>query len=201
MDASAPDRGGTITLLLEDARTGKAGAVDRLSLAIYDDLRRVAARRLGAGVSDTLSPTAIVHESFARLSMAALLSAEDRRQLFGLFSKAMHHVLVDYVRQQRARKRGGDRIRVPLGEFEAHGAISRDGLLDLRDAMEELRQHDPDAAEIVMLRFYAGQTLEESAAILGCTFDIARRNWDYARAWLHERLARDGPAPGKADEP
>jgi RNA polymerase sigma factor (TIGR02999 family) len=101
----------------------------------------------------------------------------------------MQDVLVEEWRRRHAKKRGGGRSRADLLEFGADDDSIRADVLDLRDALTELAVHDPAGARLINLRFFAGRTLEEAAEIVGCTFATARRDWEYARAWLRERLS------------
>lgn len=179
----------TITALLQDAKAGAAGAMDRLFAHVYDDLRQVARGHLRRR-SGFLQATALVNAAFERLAAKEALTAEDRRQFFFVLSRAMHDVLVEQVRAKLARKRGGGARRVPLVEIAADGETRLIDVLDLEEAIAELGSTDPQAAQVVMLRFYSELTLEETSEAIGLTFAVTRRHWEYAKAWLHERLSR-----------
>ncbi len=181
----------TITSLLGEVREGRAGAADRLFAHVYDDLRQVARQHLQKHRAGVLQATALVNAAYERLASREALNAADRRHLFYLFGRAMHDVLVEQVRRDLAEKRGGGLKQVPLLEVTVEGSSRRIDLLDLQEALAELSLADPDAARIVMLRFYAGLTLEESATAADLTFAVARRHWEYAKAWMHERLTSD----------
>lgn len=187
---------GTITVLLRKARDGDLHARDRLFVLVDQDLRRLAAGMLpkGGWVHGELDATALVNSACERLLGKEQLDAECRKHFFFILGRAMHDCLVEQARAAGSAKRGGGHHRVPLVEFHTDGHRTAAGMLDLDEALEALRTHDPDGAQIVQLRFFGGRTLEEAAEIMGCTFAAARQHWDYARAWLHERLAaRDGP--------
>lgn len=178
----------TITSLLGEVREGRADAADRLFAHVYEDLKQVARQQLQKNRAGVLQATALVNAAYERLASREALDAADRRHLFYLFGRAMHDVLVEQVRRDLAEKRGGGLKQVPLLEVTVEGASRRIDLLDLQEALAELSLSDPDAARIVMLRFYAGLTLEESATAAELTFAVARRHWEYAKAWIHERL-------------
>ncbi|HVP72927.1 MAG TPA: ECF-type sigma factor [Phycisphaerales bacterium] len=194
MPAGPANIPGEITTLLSDARDGRAGALDDLFAVVYDDLRALARQRFdgAAGRRAGLDGTALVHAACERLlgDGGRMLSAQNRRHFYFLFQRAMHDALVERVRAQSAQKRGGDRRQVQLIEFQADDATFAADILDLHEALEEFRQFDSEGTQVVMLRFFAGRSLEEAAEIMGCSFATARKHWDYARAWLHERLSR-----------
>ena len=104
----------------------------------------------------------------------------------------MHDVLVDQARADLAQKRGGGMRQLPLLEVNIEQSSSRIDILDLQEALADLGAKDPEAARVVMLRFYAGLTLEEVAETMHQSFAMVRRHWEYARAWLHDRLTRKG---------
>jgi RNA polymerase sigma factor (TIGR02999 family) len=191
---------GTITLLLHQARTGHERAMDELFRRVYDDLRQMARRQIAATRgTPNLDATSLVNAACERLLGADKLDAEDRGHFFFVLGRAMHDVLVEEARSDLAKKRGGGRSRVPLADFQVDGRSLTLRLPDLHQALEELKQRDPEGAQVVMLRFFGGRTLEEAADLMGCTFAVARRHWEYSKAWLHERLSeeRTDPVEGK----
>jgi RNA polymerase sigma factor (TIGR02999 family) len=189
MPESGDKRDGTITHLLRQARMGHQPAVDELFDKVYQQLKRLARGQLAGQVGDRrLEVTSLVHAACHKLMRKGPLDAEDRRHFFFLFGRAMQDVLAEEARHDLAQKRGGGRRRVPLAEFEADSDTFAADILDLRQALDELRRHDPNGAQIVMLRYFCGLTLEETAETMECTLAAVRRDWDYARAWLHERM-------------
>lgn len=195
-----PELSGTITALLLKVRGGDKSAEHELLTIVYDDLRRIAMRQLADFRGHSLDATGLVHEVCGRMLNRARLEATDRRHFYALISRAMRDVLIDHIRADQTIKRGGGLQRQPMIECSAGGETLRFDILDLNDALAELGRLDPDAARVVHLRFYGGCTLEESAELIGCSFATIRRHWDYARAWLHERLSqRDSTQRGKIE--
>lgn len=192
MESHDPSLAGTVTLLLRRVRNGEPAALDDLFREVYEELRCLAQRVIASNRSGAraLGGTELVNSACARLLGNQQLDAEDRRHFYFIFGRAMHDVLVETVRHEMALKRGGAQQRVPLVEFSTDGTSINLDVIELNKALVELEAHDPDGAQIIRLRFYSGRTLQECAGLMGCTFAIARRNWEYARAWLSERLSR-----------
>lgn len=188
---------GTITLLLERSRKGEAAARDDLYRHIERDLRAMARRQLAGAPADPLmQATMLVNEACERL-LERHASIQDRRHLFFLLSRAMHDVLVEHVRRQVSIKRGGGARRVPLTALDlvdgGAGDAGEREVAALREALDALAEVDPDGAEMIRLRFYCGRSLEAASEIMGVSFAVGRRHWEYARAWLHQRLSGGEP--------
>lgn len=154
--------------------------------AVYDELRRLAAAQLAADPAGaTLDATALVHEAYVRLAGAG--SWESDRHYFNAAALAMRRILVDRAREKAALKRGGDRDRVSLDDATA---VRPDpNLLALDDALTALAAEDPQAAELVHLRFFAGRTRDQTATLLAISPRQADRVWAFAKAWLYARLS------------
>lgn len=182
---------GTITTLLGQMQAGDKDAANRLFDEVYVELKRMAgaliARRAFRG--DPSERTELVSSAYVRLVGNRPLVAENRRHFFYLLSRAMQDVLVEQARSDLAAKRGGDRHRVPLTDFGVEMETRIVNVLDLNEALDLLQERDPDATEVVMLKFYGGRTLQEIAELKGCSLATVRRDWDYSRAWLHQRLS------------
>ncbi|MBK8271196.1 MAG: RNA polymerase subunit sigma-70 [Planctomycetes bacterium] len=163
---------GTITLLLHEIRIGKADASDRLFHYVYDELKQVARQHLRHRKPGTLHATALVNMAYQRLVEREALNAEDRRHFFFLLSRAMHDVLVEQVRADCTQKRGGGAVRVPLVEFAVDGDTNQIEILDLNDALAEFTKMDSEAAQVVILRYYGGLTIEEVAESTGTTLRL-----------------------------
>lgn len=190
-EVNSMNPGGTITSLLARVRTGDKPAADQLFDYVYTDLKRLA-RSLIA--ERAFSPTAagstsLVNAACERLLAKGPIEAADRRHFYFQFIRAMRDVLVEQARFDLAAKRGGGRRPVPLTDIGVEADTTGLSILDVQAALDELEKKDPDATEVVMLRFYGGRTLAEIAEIRECTLAMVRRDWEYARAWLHERLS------------
>ncbi|HEX8385172.1 MAG TPA: ECF-type sigma factor, partial [Rubricoccaceae bacterium] len=190
-----------VTALLDRARTGDAGAYDRLVGQLYGELRQVArAQRRRLGASETVNTTAVVHEAYAKLNGRADGPGPyaDRAHFFRVAARAMRDVIVDYARARRADKRGGEGPAVSLAEA-AHvaldpGALDPDEVLSLDAALGVLERLDPEAARVVELRYFAGLTVDEVADALDLSPSTVKRRWTLAQAWFHRRLSEDGAA-------
>ena len=159
--------------------------------AIYTELRRLAAAQM-ANEPDghTLQPTALVSEAWLRLasSPGSLDSTSDRSAFFRAAAVGMQRVLVDHARAKKADKRGGGRLRVDWDPDDlAEGSGERD-VLAVHDALEEFRSVDPQCAELVTLRYFAGMSLQEAAETMGVSRSTADRWWFYARTWLYQKM-------------
>ncbi|MFL5618595.1 MAG: ECF-type sigma factor [Gemmatimonadaceae bacterium] len=178
---------------------GAPEAMDRLMPLVYRELKRIAHRQLGAESSGhTLSTTAVVHEAYLRLAEQSAIQWQNEGQFFALAARAMRRVLIDYARQHQATRRGGPGRRAVALELLEHGdspAISirqrADSLLALDEALENLRRMDERLAQVVECRFFAGLTETETARALHASQRTVSRDWQMARAWLHEALRDD----------
>jgi RNA polymerase sigma factor (TIGR02999 family) len=160
---------------------------------VYAELRRLAAAlTTGGRPGQTLQPTALVHEAFLRLVGDRDPGWEGRRHFFGAAAQAMRQILIEQARRRGARKRGGDGHRVELAEGLAFIEPPADDLLALDEAIQALQAEEPLLAEIVMLRYYSGLSVEETAAVLGQSASTVKRDWRRARAWLSRRLGGPG---------
>jgi RNA polymerase sigma factor (TIGR02999 family) len=188
MNAQAPS--GDLTGLLQAWRAGDPAALDSLLPLVYDALRQIAAQRLrreGSGAV-TLQPTALVHEAFLRL-VHGDVDWQSRAHFFAVASRIMRNVVIDQARRRRADKRGGDVVRVDLtqGAEAAAGPAAID-VLALDEALSRLEALDARQAKVVELRFFAGLSSEETAAVLDCSLATVVRDWRTARAWLFREL-------------
>jgi hypothetical protein len=183
---------GEITKLLTETRLGNPGAESRLAELVYGELHRLAKRKMSGERQDhTLQPTALVNEAFLRLIRAEDMEWTDRNHFFSVAATLMRRILIDHARQFRALKRGGG-AKIDLDEAMAITHEHSDELLALDGALTELTALDPRQSRIVELRFFAGLSEEEIAALLDLSSRTVRREWRTARAWLHTRIA--GPA-------
>jgi RNA polymerase sigma factor (TIGR02999 family) len=165
---------------------------------VYEDLRRVARRRLRAERADhSLAPTALVHEAYLRLVGLRRVRWQNRAHFFAVAARAMRQILVDHARAHAAAKRGGPGWKVPLRD-EVGATAPRDvDLLDLDAALGKLASIDPRLDDLVVLRFFGGLTIEEAADALGLSPATIKRDWTRARAWLFRELRAAVPDPAK----
>jgi RNA polymerase sigma factor (TIGR02999 family) len=182
-----------VTCILSAIEQGDAQAGERLLPLVYDELRKLAARRLAhEKPGQTLAPTELVHEAYLRLvDVEKAARWESRGHFFAAAAEAMRRILLNHARDKNRLKRGGERHRIDLDHVEIALDGSDEQLIALDEALAILAVEDPQAAQLVNLRFFAGLTLKDAAAALGLAMRTAERQWAYARAWLYARL-REG---------
>lgn len=180
-----------VTSLLDEWNDGDPDALKKLLAIVYPELRRVADNLLRhERVDHTLQPTALVHEAYIRLADVRGMRMESRRHFYGAAAMAMRRILVDYARQRKAAKRGGSEVaRVPLEEALTAAVDLRLDFERLDEALEELASFAPEKARIVELRYFAGLSIQETAAVLEIAPATVKRYWAFARAWLHRALS------------
>lgn len=184
--------GSTVTGLLASWAEGNREALDRLMPLVYDELRRLAHRELRREAADaTLATTALVHEAYLRLVDQKRTRVETRAHFLNVAAQMMRRVVVDIARKRHAGKRGSGAPRLSLEEVpEPRIDPASSDLLDLDDALSKLEAFDPKLSRVVELRYFAGLTLEETAAVVGTSTTAAWRDWNTARAWLYNELHR-----------
>ena len=187
--ASEPDTG-HITLLLQDAASGKREAADALIPLVYEQLRRIAQRRIeGEREGFTLQATELVHE--ALIKMVPVLEKrdwQDRTHFYNAAAEAMRRILIDHARARNSAKRGGGNVEfVPINLIEV-AAEDSEKILALDEAIMRLSEKDETLGQLVKLRFFAGLTVEETAKVLGISPRTVAREWSFARAWLYKEL-------------
>jgi RNA polymerase sigma factor (TIGR02999 family) len=176
---------GEITLVLRQIEAGDTQAADRLLPLVYNQLRELAAIRMAREpAGQTLQPTALVHEAWLRLGADHQPDWKSRAQFFSAAAEAMRRILIDRARCRLAQRRGGRQERVNLTGIDLAADADDDRVLAVNDALERFAADDPQKAELVKLRYFAGLTLEEAAQSLGVSLPTANRWWAYARAWL-----------------
>lgn len=176
-----------VTRLLEAARAGDRRAATDLLPLVYDELRKLAAAKMSdERPGHTLNATALVHEAYLRL--VGDQQFDGRGHFFSAAAEAMRRILVNHARDRKRLKRGGGSARIDLDQLTEPAAASDDELIGLDDALARLAAEYPVAAELVKLRFFAGQTLGAAAAALGLPRRTADRHWAFARAWLADAL-------------
>ncbi len=202
-----PPRRPDVTVLLDRARRGDRQATNDLFPVVYEELRALAQRHLANERSGhTLQPTALVNEAYLRLIGPEQAPWENRAHFFGAAAQAIRRILTDHARAKASQKRGGDRQRVALDEvaeptlgpgggpesaFRELGGVD---VIGLDDALTRLAGLDEQKARVVELRFFAGLTAEQTALALGISERTVAREWQFARAWLHRELSKEGQA-------
>jgi RNA polymerase sigma factor (TIGR02999 family) len=180
-----------VTRLLDLAATGDPKAAAELLPLVYDELRALAAARLSTEpAGQTLDATALVHEAYIRLtgSPGEPRHYADRSHFFAAAATAIRRILIDNARRKQAQKRGGGAARQSLDGLAT--AEPDEELLALDEALNKLSTADPQKARLVELRYFAGLTGEQAAAVLGISPTTADRHWAYARAWLQTEIRR-----------
>ncbi len=188
-----------VTLLLSRIAAGEAHAAANLLPLVYDELRNLAAARMAKEQPGlTLEPTALVHEAYIRLIGAEGGRADQkwdgRAHFFGAAAIAMRRILVERARRAASLKRGGHMSRVELADEPANATVAPDevDMVALDRVMEGLKAQDARKHEVVMLRYFAGLTIEETSLALDLSPATVKNEWTIARAWLHRELAREG---------
>jgi RNA polymerase sigma factor (TIGR02999 family) len=177
---------------------GDQHPLDTLMPYVHADLRRLARaqrRRLPSG--ETLSTTALVNEAYLKLRRADYPGLVDRSHFLALVARAMRQVLIDHARSRMAERQRLDKIEIELEAKPQEDADDFARLVELDAALQELDQHAPRLAEVVLYRYFAGYSVQETADLLGVTVRTVNRDWHKAQAWLMLALepAAAPPAP------
>jgi RNA polymerase sigma factor (TIGR02999 family) len=177
-----------VTRLLSAIRDGDGMAADQLIPLVYEELRKLAQWQMAAErPGQTLQATALVHEAYLRLVEGQdEKNWDNRRHFFGAAVRAMRRVLVERARQKAGPQRGGGRNRVTLKVGVVHLDSDPLDLLALDEALTELEKKEPRVHEVVMLRFFAGLSVDEAARSLDLSPRTVKSDWNYGRAWLFD---------------
>jgi RNA polymerase sigma factor (TIGR02999 family) len=178
-----------VTVMLQAVAEGDPNAAAQLLPLVYAELRALAEfhmRKTPPG--QTLQATALVHESYLRLVGKEDQSWENRGHFFFAAARAMRDILVEQARRKATLKRGKGRRRVDVSKLEIATDAPADDLLALDDVLQRLEQDDPGKHRLVMLRFFAGLTAEESALALDVSVRTVERDWRFIKAKLHKEL-------------
>ena len=174
---------------------GEGTPLDRWIPALYDDLRALAGKLLSdKGIAVTLHPTSLVHEAYLRLVGQRRMDWQDRLHFFAVAARVMRRVLVDHCRARLTQKRGGALLAVELVEAATEAPREVD-VLTVDRLLTSLAEFDPQQERIVELRFFAGLTVEETAAALGISKATVKRDWALAKAWMAQQMTQ-GPTDG-----
>jgi RNA polymerase sigma-70 factor (ECF subfamily) len=185
-----------LTVLLNRMRQGDRGAGQKAVDLVYTELHRIAAgqmRRERPG--HPLQTTALVNEAYVKLVGGGALEIQDRGHFFAVASQQMRRILVDYARAGRAQRRGGGAVPVDLDQVRLGSEPRSIDILELDEALQELERLEPRAGRVVELRYFGGYTDKEVVEVLGVPLATVRRDWEFARTWLFDRMrgSRRGP--------
>lgn len=179
-----------VTHILLAIERGEPQAAEQLLPRVYDELRKLAAMKLvQEKPGQTLQATALVHEAYLRLvDNKKSVKWDSRGHFFAAAAEAMRRILVDSARHKASLKQGGHLQRQQLPDIAMAAAEEVDDILSLNEALDKLSKTDPQAAELVKLRYFAGLTTEQAAELLGISARSAYYAWNYARAWLSRAM-------------
>jgi len=184
-----------VTHILKAAAGGDRAATEQLLPLVYDELRRLAARKMSAEKpGQTLNATALVHEAYLRLVGAGEGEKQQwdgRGHFFTAASEAMRRILVENARRKSRVKHGGQVNRLPLDEEAAVSLPMSETVIALDEALTRFAGEEPEAARIVEMRYFAGLSIDDAADALGVSRATANRQWAYAKAWLRCELAAE----------
>ena len=177
-----------VTRVPSALQQGDPRAADKLLPLIYAELRRLAAAKMAREQpGHTLQATALVHEAWLRLGDGVFAN---RAHFFAAASEAMRRILIERARRKHREKRGGGAEHVDVAELEIAAPLgNEEESLAVHEALDRLAAHDARKAEVVKLRYFVGFSFEETAEVLGISVPTAKREWAYARAWLHQEIA------------
>jgi RNA polymerase sigma factor (TIGR02999 family) len=177
-----------------ESSEGRGVPTSQLIPVVYDQLRALAQRKLAESPGEvSLQATALVHEVYLRMLAKPNALWNDRQHLLAAAAQVIRWILVDRARARFAGRRGGGERPEPLDEALAGAAVSQDEeILALDSVLEKLRAEDPRKYEVVMLRYFGGLSIEETAEALGISPATVKREWNFARAWLMVKLGRRG---------
>ncbi len=180
-----------VTQLLAAWSRGNDAALAELTPLVYEELRRLAHHFMeGQRPNHTLQTTALVNEAYLRLADQTNPNWQSRTHFFAVAARAMRQILVNYAKSSRAQKRGGGVLKVELDETAILSPEQSKAIVDLHEALERLGTLDSRKAQVVELKFFGGLKYDEIAEVLKIAHMTVRRDWEFAKAWLHNELHR-----------
>lgn len=183
-----------VTDLLRKIESGQHSALNELLELVYEQLRAMASSKmLREKPGQLLDTTALVHESFLRMTQGSLShSWQSRRHFFAAAGMAMERILVEQARRRSRQRYGGGHEQVDISAIEVQISErnwqQNTNIVELSDALTELGKQHPAIADLVRLRYFVGLTIEQAAEVCDISVRTANRNWAYAKAWLYERM-------------
>ncbi len=189
-----------VTQLLKAIDAGDRQAAEELLPLVYEELRKLAASKMAnEKLGQTLQPTALVHEAWLKIAGEGQQHFANRRHFFKAAASAMQQILIDIARRKQRLKHGANQAGDELHESRIAMSVPSEELLAVNDALAALALEDPQAAEVVQMRYFVGLTVSEIAGALDLAPRTVDRHWAFARAWLKRtiRASLSGPAsPG-----
>lgn len=186
---------GDVTRILKAIGNGKTQAAADLLPLVYEELRHLAAQKLSLErPGQTLQATALVHEAWLRVVGPGDSGWDGRGHFFAAAAEAMRRILIESARRKQRMRHGGTMQRVDADEVELACGLPSEELLAVNEALGQLEQLDPQGAQIVKLRFFAGLTHPQIAESLDVSLSTVERSWSFSRVWLFERVRGNHPA-------
>lgn len=192
---------GQVTMLLRQWRGGDSAALDELTPLVYSELRILARSRLASERRVGLSPTELVHEAFLRLVRQEVPDWANRAHFYYIAARLMRQILVDFVRESHARKRGGDQVALSLDNAADVPSAADPTVLQIHDALNALAEMDPRKARVLEMRFFGGLTAEEIAEVEKMSPVTVTRDVRAATAWLRAWLSPNAGPAGEKERP
>ncbi len=187
-----------VTRILVAIEQGDAKATDELLPLVYEELRRLASRKMSREKpGQTLQATALVHEAYIRLVGSENQQWIGRTHFFAAAAEAMRRILIENARRKQRQKHGGGQHRVGLDDADIAIEEPSTNLIALDEALTKLAEEDKTVADLVKLRYFAGLTLSQAAEIIGVSRRTADRYWAYARAWLYQEITKSEQTPSQ----
>lgn len=178
-----------VTQLLSRWSLGDQSALQELTPLVYDELRRLAHRYMsGARPDHTLQTTALVNEAYLKFAQQTHPNWSNRVHFFAVAARAMRQILINYALSYNAQKRGGGVAKVELDEAALVSVAQSREIVELHEALERLEELDSRKAQVVELKYFGGLKEDEIAEALKVSSETVRREWRFAKAWLHNEL-------------
>ena len=181
-----------LTQILEAVERGDEKSTEELFSLVYNELRRIAAVKMAQEpANQTLQPTALVHEAWLRLSRQEEARWQNRGHFFAAAAEAMRRILIERARRKARPKHGGDQQRVEVDELDIADTTPDEKVLLVNQALERLKQDDPEKARVVVMKFFGGLTNREVAEAMKVTERTIERQWAFAQAWLFDAIRQE----------
>ncbi|QQS35949.1 MAG: sigma-70 family RNA polymerase sigma factor [Ignavibacteriales bacterium] len=178
-----------ITKLLNDYSNGNKLVLAEILPLVYNELRRISSKYLREEHRNhTLQTTELVHEAYLKLIGDENISWESRAHFFGIAAQSMRQILVDHARKRNSKKRGDGEQKISLDDSPTLLVESDEQIIALDDALKKLEAIDSRSGKIVEMRFFSGLSIEETAKALNISTSTAKRDWNFAKAWLYREI-------------